>query len=304
MMLVTSLVYTQAWSQEYNRQNGHWLRFGLANDVVFQTDKYYTNGINLEYISENNFSLLHFLHNSESVSFNAVTLRQDIFTPQKMNGGEYTGLDRPFASYLLLGSRKTSLNYDKKFLFTSQFEVGVLGKNAGGDLVQNGVHAALPTSSIVHGWENQVKSDLALNYGIEIEKGFVNHSWFGLSGHINGKLGLPYTYAGAGLTLRAGEYLDYFSSLGLYGNNGWRMHVFTKFDANAVFYNGTIQGGLFNPVHEANRPELNTFVYTVKSGLNLTYKNHNFEIGMQQVSPEFKNGTMHRWGYVSFTFQL
>ncbi len=297
---------SSGWSQEYGK-NGQWLRFGFANDVVFQTDKYYTNGINLAYVTENSMGLLaplHFLHNDASVSFNSVTLRQDIFTPQKMDAGIYNKLDRPFASYLLVGSKKTSLNYDTKFLFTSQFEVGVLGKYAGGELVQNGVHAALPTSSHVYGWENQVQSDLALNYSLEAEKGLINHELFGMSGDLHGTVGLPHTYAGTGVTLRAGEYHDYFSNLGLYRSNGWRMYAFANIDANVVVYNATLQGGLFNPIVETNRMELNSFVIKAKSGINLSYKYFNFEIGMQQVSPEFKNGTLHRWGYMSFTFQL
>ena len=304
--LVMSLCYTSGWSDDHTG-NGQWLRFGLANDVVFQTDQYYTNGINLEYITENNFTVLaplHFLHSTEAVSFIAVTLKQDIFTPKKMSAGEYNEQDRPFASYLLFGSQKTSLNYSRKLLFTSQFEVGVLGKYAGGELVQNGVHSALPASSHVYGWENEVKSDLALNYGLELEKGLVNHAWFGLSGHAAGKIGLPYTYAGTGITFRAGEYLDYFSNLGLYRSRGWQVYLFAKLDANLVLYNATIQGGLFNPMGEYNRLELNPFIFKAKSGLYLSYQKFKFEIGMQQVSPEFKNGNMHRWGYLSFTFQL
>jgi lipid A 3-O-deacylase len=304
--MVMCLFYANLWSQDL-RGNGQWLRFGLANDVVFQTDKYYTNGINLEYISENNFTILeplHFLHSTEAVSFNALTLKQDIFTPEKKGTGGYNGQDRPFASYLLLGSQKTSLNYSRKLLFTSQFEVGVLGKYAGGELVQNSVHSALPTSSNVYGWENQVKSDLVINYGLELEKGLVNNTWFGLSGHAGAKLGLPYTFASTGITFRAGEYSDYFSNLGLYRSSGWQAYLFTKLDANMVLYNATVQGGLFNPMSGSNHLELNPFVFKAKSGLHLSYQKVKFEIGMQQVSPEFKNGDIHRWGYLSFTLQL
>jgi hypothetical protein len=300
------LFLSAGWSQD-NLRNSQWLRVELANDVVFQTDQNYTNGIKLEYITENDISLLaplHFLHRPESVTFSALMLRQDIFTPQKMNSGVYHPMDRPFASYLLLGSRKTTLDYGKKLVYTSSFAVGVLGKYAGGELVQNGVHDALPGSAHVVGWENQVKSDLALNYGLEVEKGLLNHELVGVSGHLQGMVGLPYTYAGTGLTLRFGDYLDYFSNMNLYERTGWRMHMYTSVDANVILYNATIQGGLFNPYEQSNRLALNNFVYKLKSGLNISYKSYNFEIGMQQVSPEFKNSTMHRWGYLCFTFQL
>jgi len=304
--LVMILFYANIWSQD-RRENDQWLTFGLVNDIVFQTDKYYTNGLNLEYITQNSFNLfspIHFLHTTGTVSFNVVSLRQDIFTPQKMSAGKYNQLDRPFASYLLAGSRKTSLDFSKKIILTSIIEVGVLGKYSGGELVQNGVHSILPASQHVSGWEGQVQSDLALNYGLEVEKGLVNHPWFGLSGHLAGKVGLPHTYAGTGLTIRVGKYLDYFSNLGLNRHSGWYIYFFTRLNVNLVLYNATIQGGIFNPVKESIHPDLTSFVFNARNGLNLSYKSYTIELGMQQVSAEFKNGTMHRWGYLSFIIQL
>ena len=304
--LMMGLFYANVWSQDH-KGNGQWLSFGLTNDIVFQTDKYYTNGLNFEYITDNSFNLfspLHFLHAAGIVSYNAITLRQDIFTPQKMNEGIYNHLDRPFASYLLVGSRKTSLDFSKKSVLTSSIEVGVLGKYSGGEFVQNGVHSLIPASSHVYGWENQVRSDLAINYGLELEKGLVNNPWFGLSGHLAGKVGLPHTYAGTGLIIRMGEYLDYFSNLGLYSRNGWQIYFFTKLDANFVLYNATLQGGIINPVRKSIRPELTSLIFKAKSGLHLSYKNYTFEVGIQQITPEFKNGMMHRWGYLSFTIQI
>jgi hypothetical protein len=306
LSLWIGLFHASAWSKDH-KENNQWFIFRLTNDIVFQTDKYYTNGINLEYITDKGikiFEPLHFLHNAGAVHFNAVTLRQDIFTPEKRRTGQYNQLDRPFAAYVIAGSSKTSLDYTSKYVITSTFEVGVLGKYAGGEIVQNTVHSLLPTSSHVFGWENQIKSDLALNFGLEIEKGFLTYPWFGLSANVWGKAGLPYTYAGTGLTIRIGEYLHYFSNLGFYGNSGWQVYFFSTLNTNLVLYNATIQGGLFHPVRKSISPKLTSLIFKAKGGLHLSYKSYALELGMQQVSPEFKNGTLHRWGYISFIIQL
>ena len=304
--LVLGIYFTTGWS-DYNIEKGQWLRFGMSNDVVFQTDQYYTNGLYLEYVTDKKipfFSPLHFIHNPDALSFDALSFKQDIFTPENLGSSNFNDLNRPFASYLILGSRRTSIDHPAKLIFTSEFEIGILGKYAGGELIQNGVHSILPASSHVQGWENQVKSDLMFNYGVEIEKGLFDNKWFGLSGHAAGKVGMPNTFAGTGLTFRLGEYDDYFRNLGLYPGRGWQVYFFTNMDANLFVYNATIQGGILNPPSNTYQPQLNPFVFKLNSGLNIAYKNYNIEIGAQHISPEFKNGRSHRWGYVSFTFNL
>lgn len=306
LTVIPALISGELWSQD-SGANRQWLRLELANDILFQTDKYYTNGLNLAYLTEKEFTpqrIIHFLHGSAVISISSYSLRQEIFTPEKRKPGEYDGTDRPFAAYLLLGSRKTSLNPGNQLRITSQMEIGLLGKYAGGEYIQNAVHGALPSSGYVYGWDEQINSDIALNYGIELEKGLFDYRVIGMSGHVSALAGLPYTGLGSGIILRAGDYSDYFLNLGLYSHENLKFYAYTGLDLNIILHNATIQGGWLNPGRPAEYPSINSTVLRWKNGFNVSYKRLNFEIGMEQVTPEFKGGTIHRWGFFAFTLQL
>ena len=75
-----------------------------ANDVFFQTDRYFTNGLVLEYYSQsfNRFGLSNLLFDpmSESGPIYSISVNHDIFTPKNVFGNpELT--DRPYAGVLM-----------------------------------------------------------------------------------------------------------------------------------------------------------------------------------------------------------
>ena len=180
----------------------HWLVIGLDNDFVFQTDRYYTNGLKIEYFTKGQgHSLLDYLHlkdNPDEKAFYCFSISQDIFTPEDKNSVARQLQDRPFASSLIFSSSKIITNNQKRLIRQSEFQIGLVGKLGGGEWVQNGIHGILPTSSIVNGWENQIKTDIALNYGLEYEKQITAGQLFQINGMLGGKIGLPYTYAVSG----------------------------------------------------------------------------------------------------------
>lgn len=282
----------------------NWLRLELSNDFVFQTDKYFTNGIQLEYYSnfmaESFLNKFHLAHKSGDKSFYAITLNQDIFTPNKHK----LDYDRPFASYLMLGSKKISVSYKDKLIKKTELNIGILGKYGGGEWIQNSVHGLLPTSALVEGWENQIKTDIVLNYGLDIERGLLNKRYIGISGLMQGKIGLPYTYAGMGVKLRAGQVDDTLLNLGFQLNKGVKIYFFSNLTARYIAYNATIQGGLINSHHGPNEPDIMPFLFEFDGGINLSFSKVKMELGFKQVSPEIKNGSSHRWGYLSFSIAL
>jgi len=288
--------------------SGHWLKVKWANDVFFQTDQYFTNGFNLEYYSRTNshsfINILHLPDQRYAKTYYGWGIQQDIFTPEdfKFNSNQFS--DRPFASYFVLASRKIQTDDVNKLITSSEIEVGLFGKYSGGEWIQNSIHSLLPTSSFVAGWENQVKSDLIINYGIELEKGLLNHQHASLSGYVGGKLGSQHTYANAGFRVRSGDIQDYFKNENFSSKTSWQGYFFTGLGGKYVLYNATIQGGLFSDNPHLHSPAISSYVYEFESGFNMSFKRINLEIGAKYLSPEFKNGTNHVWGYISFMICL
>ena len=285
----------------------HWLIIGMDNDFVFQTDRYYTNGLKIEYFTKGpGPSLLDYLHLKDKPDENAFygfSISQDIFTPEDKNSVASQLQDRPFASSLIFSSSKIITNNQKGLIRQSEFQIGLIGKLGGGELVQNGIHGILPTSSIVNGWENQIKTDLALNYGLEYEKQITRGQFFLISGMLGGKIGLPYTYAGTGFNFRIGEIDNYFNQLNFYSANKIDFFFYSGIKGKVVAYNATIQGGLFSNAN-LKHPDINHFLYEFDTGINISYQSFKLNLGVKFISPEMKTGNNHRWGYISFMFAL
>ena len=290
-----------------NQTPGNWLSIQWDNDVVFQTDRYYTNGLKMEYFNSGlNHSFADYIHpghNDQDKVFYSFSVQQDIFTPRDKSSLTSQALDRPFASYLLFGSRKTIINAHRNLITQSELQLGLLGKYSGGEWLQNGIHSALPTSREFAGWENQIRSDILINYGLRLEKQLSGSNWYNISASAEGKIGLPYTFAGMGIHLRLGSVRQYFDFLHLYVSRDIESFVYTSLNGRYLAYNATIQGGLLNRPEE-NHLEINNFIYDLDNGIHLAYHSVKVNLGIKMLSPDFKNGSLHRWGYISFLFSL
>ncbi len=265
-----------------------WLGVGLDNDVVFQTDKYYTNGLHLEFYTRRQgfplINLFHLKNNINENSYYGFSISQDIFTPEEKNSIKMQIGDRPFASSLLISSSKTIVNDQKKMIRKSELQIGVLGKYSGGEFVQNGVHNLLPTSSVVDGWENQIKTTPALNYGLKYEKWLTGNHYVHLSGELDGKIGLPYTYAGTGLNVRVGAVDKYFKQLNFFSTEKVTSFFYSGIKGRFVAYNATLQREILSGSN-ANYPKINNFLYELDAGINVSYRSMKLNLGFKHYLP-------------------
>jgi hypothetical protein len=211
--------------------------------------------------------------------------------------------DRPYASYLLIGHRKLSLNQSRKIKLASEIQIGILGKYSGGKSVQNGIHDILPTSRPSTGWDNQLSTDLAINYTLRFERGILHKKNLDVLPYIEGKLGIPYTDMGAGFYLRTGKFNSYFSQLMISDKRGIEVYLFIDLSARMVAYNATLQGGMFNENPHV-LTNINNIVGDLKSGFVLGLRKFSFEFGQHFITPEFRGGKSHKWGYVTLRFAI
>jgi hypothetical protein len=278
-----------------------------SNDIFHQTDRNFSNGFDIalyHHLFDQMASKYIMLpNNKDDYVWYGFTLTQHFFTPRELFTTEVIYTDRPYASYLLLGHQKISLNPTKNLKRTSEIQVGILGKYSGGKSLQNGIHFILPASKPAIGWDNQISPDLALMYSARIEKGLINANNFILAPYLDGKLGVPYTHMSGGLFARAGLMNNYFESLGVSKNNAWELYAFGDVNSRYVLYNGVLEGGLFNPsIHTMNN--INPWVFTLSAGIAFSVKSFSLEYGSVLISQEYETGMGYKWGYLSLKFAI
>jgi len=279
------------------------LEFKWSNDFFFQTDRYFSNGFDLALyspeISKSWISHILFQPAYSTEISHAITITHHFFTPDNLFITSVDRKDRPFASYLLAGQRKSSISLFQSMVTESELQVGILGRTSGGKFVQNGIHSLLPASEPSLGWDNQLNPDLAINYRITIEKALIIGTFTDLSFLGEGRLGVPYTDVSMGLQAYAGKNISPYRIPD--NKPGWGLRAQTL--GRLVGYNATLQGGLFtsniHELHTINRILANSLVAFV-----FTSRRFMLEAGAEWLSPEYPGGGLHRWGYVKFTYSL
>lgn len=294
-----------AYSQSKKNPSNHIFEFKWANDFVFETDRYFSNGLELTYYapflrkSPINYILLP--AKKQEIVYYGITITQHFFTPDELFSAFVNEQDRPFASYLLIGQVKVSINRQKGLKMHSGLQVGLLGKYSGGESIQNNIHEILPTSQPALGWLNQIQPDLALNYLIRIEKGLLRNKNFEIIPLASLKAGIPYTETGGAVKIRLGKLNDYFSGNSFKREKPWQIYVFIEMGGKYVFYNATLQGGLFN-----NNPyvmsDISHWVAQLNTAIAFSVRGFGIEFGQHFITPEFNSGMPHKWGYLSLKF--
>ena len=269
--------------------------FRFSNDFTHSTDRYYSNGfygsITFPALNKNPLRFVMVTSRKATLVYNTITVTHDFFTPDFKVGYETS---RPFASYLLIGSRQLTILPEKRIRITAELQMGLIGTNSGGEAIQNGTHSVFPGAEPVN-WGNQIKNDLGLNYRALLEKQVHKSDFAEVVMHGEAQIGTPITQLVAGVRFK----------LGLFENNfirkekiqrPWQVYLYNDVTGSVVFHNSTIQGGIFreNPY---TREDLNPLLINIETGLGFAYKNVVLELGQHLLSPEFAQGGMHRWGY-------
>jgi hypothetical protein len=298
--------------------NDRILGVSLENDLFNNTDRYFTNGINFQYVGpalrQNPVRHLLLPYWTQAVNYYGLSLVQNMYTPSTTKiGGIHYG-DRPYAAYLYIGSFKITNDLRHHVRQTSELDLGVIGKESGGAAVQDIFHKYIPYNNEPLGWENQIATDAVINYRFGLEKGLLNLKYMQFIVAGAGSLGTLYTNIGGGLHMRAGWFNDYFSDLGLRkrkvqertGARVWQYYFTLKGNWKLVGYDATLQGGLLNKnnVYTVDRISMSTVVTQTSLGFTLTWGGLGLEIEELILSPEFSNNQWHSWGRIGLSFAL
>ncbi|NOU48783.1 MAG: lipid A deacylase LpxR family protein [Bacteroidales bacterium] len=279
----------------------------FENDIFTNTDYYFTNGMQISMIAPffENIGLNRTLPGlgRNAMNYYGAGIRQNMYTGINPETEEIDRFDRPFAGVLYLEIMKYSYNSQHKLRLTSSIRTGVLGSNSLASSLQGGLHDLKPT-----GWQYQVQNDIILNLQAQLEKGIINRRNLEIITSGNTRIGTLNTDIGGSILLRAGQFKPYFEefytsklSSGEYTEDKkWNYWISLEAGQQFVFYNATLNGGLFRKdspfVLKYN--ELQHAVTRLTIGISCFYKQNGLVLSYVQLSPEFKNGRMHRWGSI------
>lgn len=294
------------------------IRINFDNDILDNTDRYYTNGIRFDFISpylkQSLLALMMIPYWGNGVNYYGISIAQNMYTPFSTKiGGIHHG-DRPYAAYLFIGGFKISNDPGKKFRQTSELDMGVIGPLSFGDFVQKSFHNSVPTNNEPLGWENQIQDDLVLNYNLAYEKGVFSTRRIDLNLNAVGALGTLYTNMGGGFQFRAGLINPFFDSYGYSrmkvskakGYSRFQAYLFLTSLGRLVGYDATLEGGMFNKssIYTIKSSELSRFTYQGTLGITLSYAGIRLDVEQFLLSPEFQGCSWHKWVHIGVTFGM
>ncbi len=297
---------------EQSVDNRNILKLNFENDLITyaNTDRYFTSGLGFELQSARLSRLpvqkLMIPYRRKAFVTYTLSVVQDIYTPSDTRIKPLMNNDRPYASTLYFGFRKSISDRQCGLKITSQLDAGFIGPGSAGAYLQTLVHRTFPTNDLPLGWKTQIKSDLILNYSVLAQKAIIRNKNLNLLAGADAKAGTLYNTAGVGLELKAGRQYPIF---GLDKNSPQptiEYYFFAKTYVHAVAYNALLQGGLLNRenVYTLKSSEIKRVVGNAEAGFHIMYKGVGLEVAQYYLSPEFKSSMWHKWGRISLIVSL
>jgi hypothetical protein len=293
-------------------QNKNHIVIEVENDLLFKSDHYYTAGIALSYTYKNLKKTLAQLilksKNPNNFTFSGFGIEQRMFTPFSIIAPDAIENDRPYSAYLMATNFSVLINPEKNLAISNEIGIGVIGPLAGGKELQTFVHEIIG-SALPIGWEYQIKNAFLIDYQFRIEKGFFT-PW--VARHIipfaMARVGTLKDQINIGLMIKLGNKNTILSTV---------KDISTKKDhfiwewvfegkLQGVFYDATLQGGLFNGDELVSLHLKDTFMrqYNFRMGVNLYYKGFFLRYMVQLNSPNFSVGILHRYGSINIGFSF
>jgi lipid A 3-O-deacylase len=304
LVLLVSLVARAAAAQAVTTSGverdvgaaSYW-RLAYDNDFFTATDRYFTQGITLELVTPRlaRMPLMQVLTapRGSQVRF-GVAYVDDGYTASDLRASQILSGDHPYAGTKQLRAFTLALDTLRQQRVSSSLTLGIIGPGAAGREIQTFIHRQTG-NTIPKGWGNQIRNDLILNYEAGVERALVRVPGMLLTGTGMARVGTYNTAATLATTLFAGRVASPFST---FRSSRRSLYAYVKPQLNAVVYDATLQGGLFNrtsPYTIAAR-DLGRLVYRQQVGLVFRSGRRYVEYYQTSASPEFRGARAHRTG--------
>lgn len=310
---------------------GTWT-LNVENDRIANTDRHYTNGVRLGWVSdEDDGSDLPLVRDSLQMLYPLADVRSgrlglelghNIYTPADTEARTLIAADRPYAGWLYASASlyaETGDRSDDKFgdtLDKMALEIGIVGPAALGKQVQNEYHKLINVATS-KGWDNQLKNEPGINLIGERKWRGPSAKFYNLEvdviPHIGASLGNVYTHLNGGATVRIGQRLNIDfgpplirPSLSGFGAvnpiDGLAWYAFAGADGRFVARNIFLDGNSFSDSHSIGRKPLTGDFVT---GVAITYQNVRLAFTHVMRSREFDGQSEpDRFGAISLSVRF
>jgi len=308
----------------------------FENDLFTGTDRQYTNGVRLTWISselktsQKNSRLTRriysitknffFINKRKFKHFISISIGQNIYTPNDIKLSKPINEDRPYAGITYFGVGFNSQS--NSTLHSLEFDVGIVGPQSGAEECQKIVHKIIGATH-PNGWANQLKDELGLgityDYKLKLLKSSINQNFgYDLIMHMGGSLGNVYTGAGSGVEMRFGWKLPrdfgvYFirpcssslDSIGKYHSNffhhqQFRIYFFGSVDGQAVLRNIFLDGNTFQ---NSPRVEKKPFTAKIMTGMTIYIRHFKVSSALVWQTKSFKTQREnHVYGSINLSY--
>lgn len=302
LIVLGSSLLLSAFVQPGVAQNRGAFSFHLENDIFAGTDRYYTHGVKLTWISPDRMSRRSDLLSRRAFS---VSFGQNIYTPYDIEREDLIEDDRAYAgiSYFTLALHKKR----DKSMDTFEFLLGIVGPSSLAAEVQRFVHS-LYRGTRPQGWYHQLKDEIV--FGIVFDKkwrifwsGEEKKIGYDLIGHVGGSLGTMMTAAATGWQFRFGSNLprDFGTFLLRPGGESGALfneqanhradakrsgiHGYIYLVGHAVYRNIFLDGNTFRDSHRVDKYP---FVGDIVLGFVISQKRFKFSYAYVYRTKQFK----------------
>lgn len=299
ILILTGWIPFPASSQSNDLGEPQALAINFENDTFSRTDRCYTGGHRLTWITEaladtRKSPWIKWMPFTRSPDFqNALSfsIGQSIYTPDDITLTEILPNDRPYAGHLYLSFGVHSRSKNLKYLW--ELSVGMVGPASLAREAQKFVHKILNAED-PRGWQNQLHNEFVLGLVFERKQkilrwGEVKGFGMELIPHIGAGVGNLYIYAATGAQVKFGWNMpDDFGSKLIRPGGGrstnfrekgpFGIYAFAMIDGKGVARNIFLDGNTFGISHNVRKNP-----WTVELVLGLSVRFGRFNLGYEQV---------------------
>jgi lipid A 3-O-deacylase len=306
----------------------------IENDKVNNTDRHYSNGFRMGWVSDRDDKgpewlkeTLDFLYPFASLKGSRIgfTLGQTIFTPNDTQTRTLIRDDRPYADWTFVGASLHGEALDKPpvllndpvdIIDTVELTFGIVGPHAYGEQVQNNFHDLIGVDR-AYGWDNQLKDEPTVNLMLERRWRPTPLSFLGLGADtvpsVGGSVGNVFMFGAVGTMLRIGQRLDVdygpaHIQPSLSGpemmsqHSGLSWYLFAGSQGRAVGRNLFLDGNTFRDSHSVDRK---FFVADFQAGVAIAYGSARLSLAQIWRTKEFDGQDGHdEFGAVNLSWHF